>query len=55
MLDDFREIYDRELETIEENWLEHEILNMPRMRAFVYEICKHCVESEFKLPHRLSR
>ena len=42
MLDNFREIYNRELEQSESH-LEKLILSSEDVRMFVYEICKACV------------
>ncbi len=42
MLDDFREIYDRELQR-SENQFEELILSSAAIRMFVYEVCKKCL------------
>ena len=47
MLDSFREIYDEVLRRYESS-LEKLILNSREVRMFVYEICKHCIEAEYK-------
>lgn len=48
MLKNFKEIYNQELESTEGNWLEHDILDMTRIKVFVYRVCKRCVEDELK-------
>jgi len=47
MLDNFREIYNKELGRYESS-LEKLILNSREVRMFVYEICEHCIEAEYK-------
>ena len=47
MLDNFREIYNRELE-IYETELEKLILGSRDVRMFVYEVCKNCIIDEQK-------
>jgi len=42
MLDNFREVYDRELE-IYESEFEMLILSSGFVRMFVYEVCKNCI------------
>ena len=42
MLDDFREIYDCELQR-SENQFEELILSSAAVRMFVYEVCKKCL------------
>ncbi len=44
MLENFREIYKKELENIESP-LERMILNSQTVRMFVYEICKNSIIS----------
>ncbi|GAG89226.1 unnamed protein product, partial [marine sediment metagenome] len=47
MLDNFREIYDREFKQYY-NGLEMLVLSSTEIRMFVYEICKACVASQQK-------
>ena len=47
MLENFRKIYNKELKhQWSENTLDRLILNSTEIRAFVYEICKECVDQE---------
>jgi len=46
MIDNFREIYNEVLSRYES--LEKLILNSKEVRMFVYEICEHCIEAEYK-------
>ena len=48
MLENFREIYQRELENID-SALEWLILDSQTVRAFVYEICKNTITSQAEL------
>ena len=49
MLDNFREIYDQELDKLcSEGAFEHLILSSTEVRMFVYEVCKVCVASQQK-------
>ena len=49
MLDNFREIYNKELRRYDyESSLEKLILSSKEVRMFVYEICEHCIEAEYK-------
>jgi len=44
MLDNFREIYNKELaKRCSDNVLEELILSSSEVRAFVYEVCKACI------------
>ncbi len=45
MLENFKEIYDRELENVE-GPLDKLILMETDIRMFVYEICKNCIVSQ---------
>ena len=45
MLDNFREIYNKELSEYDCAMVKH-ILNSSEIRAFVYEVCKYCIEDE---------
>jgi len=45
MLDNFREIYDRELE-LYDGELERLMLSSRFTRMFVYEVCKNCIIAE---------
>ena len=46
-LEKFKEIYNEELNRFnDEKSLAWEILNLTNVRAFVYEICKNCLEHE---------
>jgi hypothetical protein len=45
MLDNFREIYDRELE-LYDGELERLMLSFRLTRMFVYEVCKKCIIAE---------
>ena len=45
MLDNFREIYNRELEVYDSE-LERLVLSSRFMRMFVYEVCKNCIMAE---------
>jgi len=49
MLDNFREIYNKEL-THYENSLVDLILGSRYVRAFVYEVCKNCIADQ--RPHK---
>jgi len=47
VLDNFKKIYDRELEFYElEGSLAYDILNLTRIRAFVYDVCRAYVDSQ---------
>ena len=47
MLDNFRKIYDRELEVYESEF-ERLVLSSSFARMFVYEVCKNCIIAEQK-------
>lgn len=47
MLDNYKKVYDEELSRYD-SALEFEVLNSKEVRAFVYEICKNCIEQENK-------
>jgi len=47
MLDNFLTIYNKELRRYESS-LEKLILNSREVRMFVFEMCKHCIEAEYK-------
>ena len=44
MLDNFREVYDKVLSGYEEDNLMWDVFNHKEFRAFVYEVCKGCLE-----------
>lgn len=46
MLDHYKEIYNQELSK-SENELEYDVLNSSATRAFVYEVCKKCLEKKY--------
>ena len=51
MLDNFRELYNKELKHYEhEGGLTMLILNSTAIRVFVYEVCKACVASQPSTP-----
>lgn len=45
MLEKYKEIYNEELSRYD-SALEFDVLNSVGIRAFVYEVCKNCVEQE---------
>ena len=51
MLEKYKEIYDAELSRYDLS-LEFDVLNSSEVRAFVYEICKNCLEQEGKGLHQ---